>query len=96
MKGFILTAATYHFEHQVVVAFSFGDPRHIENILLYLSTASLVALSLENPFHIEQGSSDPLGGQKGCSASLIQIQKVKSQDKIMYISAQWNTSDSPG
>ena len=69
-------------------AFSFGNPRHIENILLYLSTAILVALSLGNPIHIEQGSSDPLGGQKGCSASLIQIQKVKSQDKIMYISAQ--------
>ena len=95
-ESFFLTAATYLFEHQVMEAFSFGNPRRIENILLYLSTASLVALSLENPFHIELGSSDPLGGQKGCSASLIQIQKVKSQDKIMYISAQWNTSDSPG
>ena len=96
MKVFFLTAATYQFEHRLWKHFRLEILVNIENMLLYLSTASLVALSLENPFHIEQGSSDPLGGQKGCSASLIQIQKVKSQDKIMYISAQWNTSDSPG
>ena len=45
-------------------------------------------LSLEDPFHAEEGSSDPLGGHMGeVEASAIQIQRVKSPDKIMYIPA---------
>ena len=44
-------------------------------------------LSLEDPFHAEEGSSDPLGGQQGEMEASIQIQN--------YVLSGKNTADPP-